>query len=185
MLLNRGNQASAEPALAVGQYGPPGSLGPDAEAERSAGRRREAGERVGQSAVLPAQQADSKRRAGGDGGCQITVLVDESDDKWRRTVGDQERRHGPAGPTLSRRCGPNTHGRSHPATELPDRIARATGEGMLAMDGHPQVVPVGEHHGAKRSEGTMDAARPEGTPMDAARPDPANGLAFFGCPQKG
>src|SRR5215212_2281838 len=146
MLANRGEQASAEPALAVGQYGAPRSLDPDAEAEQSAGRRREAGERVGQSAVLPAQQADGERRTGRDGGSQITVLVDESDDNRRRTVGDQERRHGPAGPTLSRRCGPNTHGRSHPATELPDRIARATGEGMLAMDGHPQVVPVVEHH---------------------------------------
>src|SRR5829696_5925133 len=153
MLANRGQQASAEPALAVGQYGPPGSLGPEAEAEEAARRRREAGERVGQSAVVPAQQADGERRAGRDGGGQITVLVDESDDNWRRTVGDQERRHGPAGPTLSRRCGPNTHGRSHPATELPDRIARATGKGMLAMDGHSQVVPVGEHHGREAFRG--------------------------------
>src|SRR5215207_3086567 len=153
MLTDRGEQSSAEPALAVGQYGPPGSLGPEAEAEQSARRGSEPGESVGQSAVLPAQQADGERRAGRDGGGQVTVLVDESDDNRRRTVGDQERRHGPAGPTLSRRCGPNAHGRSHPATELPDRIARATGEGMLAMDGHPQVVPVWEHHGREAFRG--------------------------------
>src|SRR5215212_7544452 len=153
MLAKRGEQASAEPALAVGQYGPPSSLGPEAEAEQSARRGREPGESVGQSAVLPAQQADGECRAVRDGGGQITVLVDESDDNRRRTVGDQEGRHGPARPTLSRRCGPNTHGRSHPATELPDRITRATGEGMLAMDGHPQVVPVGEHHGREAFRG--------------------------------
>src|SRR5918994_1485807 len=61
MLADRGEQARSEPSWAVAQHGSPRGVDPRPEAEESARCGSETGEGVGQSAVLPTQQADGER----------------------------------------------------------------------------------------------------------------------------
>ena len=115
-------QPGTDPTKGVHQHRSPFRVRPRSKRKRPARRGSNSSKCIGQRALIPSQQVHGYRRGLGQEVGEGRLLVHQPNHFAWITVGNQERRKGPACAALRTGCRPDADWRRHPAAETAERV---------------------------------------------------------------